>query len=386
MTDVTLDLLQRGASGDNPITQAGRVIYNLRVDSDEFAKRKAESAPLYGGGIDDKDVQIFARMPVFRTVTDYDDHHPTLASDGAVPVWSVLNRAGRAGQTLEEFLGGIELVGVAGGDGGRNSSDGAGVRGQDMSGVIGGLVTIINTGPKTIRNGDVIIMHFPNPASATPNTAIKGSPQIVPQTVPWDPLTDRLNVRALRRALTEPRHLHHFRSPNHRAAALVRKAASSLAVLVLDALLAAGVVVLGDIGVTAAGQAARAAAGAAWRAAGEPRTRALAVLAKALRAPSFGNDRAATYRFFTVGDRTLVAHLAHLLSGDVPLVAAGAEGRAPPGDLGVLFENQFSLLEVIRMVGLADLKNHHRFVLGRALSPGGPGKDLDILLGNPYTL
>ena len=188
----------------DPITPAGRVAPNGLLDRDEIRIRQAtahnpERPSMYGGMVDDQAYDIFqfdmcvevVRPDVSRI--DYAEPQPF--------VLSVLNGAFSSRDTVATILPRLQFRGFASAEAKYDPSNNETQLGLALQ--QGGLITIKNTGPKNIRNGDWVYFDVPDPRNPYEKNP-RGSGRIVFVTKPYDPMQDKVFSDTLASGLSAP--------------------------------------------------------------------------------------------------------------------------------------------------------------------------------------
>ena len=161
--DGFIELGTDGSFRRNPITSQGRVVYNAFKDNAQISQRREvekDGSALYGGSTEDESLSIYPGDLCFTTDGSTAMGMPKKSSYQTF-VMSTLNQAFENGQSLDEVRESIRFAGVAGASGARldcvHPED-------DLSIVIGGLQTLLNTGNERINNGDYVLWDVPVPA------------------------------------------------------------------------------------------------------------------------------------------------------------------------------------------------------------------------------
>lgn len=377
MTDYQFDAYNGGATVRNPITNAGRVAGNARLDQRFFEEIQDASHAnfLYPGA--DKSDEVFALKP--REIALMFKTHSTHGSDGLMPVFSALNGLGHDKSSRHQVLENVAFAGLVGSDGAVYDSTGRRPANPDVALILGGTTTIQNTGKQHIANGDFIMWDLPSVGS---DGTAPHNKRILASTVPYRP--SEQGVTALR--IIE--HMQTARAPRDTpiggAVQSLRTFSRTYAVMALKAFLDSGLVSFDDeaFGVTAAAQAKRLANAQTWAALGErEREKKLVRVARALHAANI-KDLGHTAGIKTVtgeAGMSLPAYLDAMLIGMTPLVSP-VEGSnlMPSGDEGMLYAGQMGLVEDL-LSGMHQAQESMRSrVFARALTPAGPGKIMDI--------
>ena len=156
-----------GSLQRNPITNAGRAAVNAYKDDDEIELRRVriqQKRNLYPGPVQDVNVSIYPGELVFA-------RHAAAGSiltrkkGSELFVMSSLNGAFDLDKGLSGAYKGLYVVGVAGAQGARHDHTNNNPE-RDLPVIVGGLVTIQNTGPKRIANGDYVYWRLPDPTLA----------------------------------------------------------------------------------------------------------------------------------------------------------------------------------------------------------------------------
>jgi hypothetical protein len=189
-----------GASGGKenlgPVTQAGKVIINGHYDQSDNNKRRQNlknGVALYKGPVDQNTVSIKQYELCMRKKTVYGQTGDLNAPLNAV--FSTTNGFGLKNQTYYELLESIEYAGFAQVKNDHNDLNPSNQEGIAL--IVGGLVTIKNTGPYRINNGDLIYWELPDLNEPTE----KGNKQSERQpfwTIPYGLERDKLSIKVLR--------------------------------------------------------------------------------------------------------------------------------------------------------------------------------------------
>ncbi len=186
MSDRFLDVNNGTGIGRSPITKAGHVAYNGFVDRDAIKNRR-ESVKMvsafYASDVSDESFAIF-QHDVLLTEKARMNRQRDRAKASNPFVLSTLNGAGRRGEPKHKLVERFSFAGVSGSQGAKYDSTST-TSDMDIALDIGGLHTIVNTGPKRIKNGDLIWWDLPDPGQT--EIARKGSERLVPITRPYEP-------------------------------------------------------------------------------------------------------------------------------------------------------------------------------------------------------
>lgn len=392
MTDAAIDVnSQHGRVGAQPVQQAGRVATNGRTDNDEFERRKAlagtTEGTLYGGDVTDPEFRIRPRVMCFQNkqmpspIRNVTNHGELLES-----VWSVLNGAGDAGVSLEEYRNSITFAGFAGGDGAIYDSTGATQEQSVHFALIkGGLLTVTVQGPMRIRAGDWIMWDLPPPDMARADRGFKGSRQLHPLMLPYTPRLHRAEAKSMKaRLVARAAGGGATNTASDDAAVNLGQAFCSALVASLDILAASGLITVNAAALPPEQQGTRDAASRAWRTDGN-KTAALETLAKAVGCRGVQGAHGVR-NSYKVGQESLASYAANVFAAEDKhlLVPLTARRQAPSGNAGRILTNQRSL--VADTVGAAEIVNDERKrrVFAKSITAGGPGEDLD-LMGSRYS-
>lgn len=201
MTDIYLDVnSSSGKSNVGPISQGGRVVVNGHFDTihlNEIKKNLKSQISAYPGPLDTQHIYTRQSDLLVRTKTIYGRRHDLNAPLNAV--WSTTNGAFLKSQKYWEKLESVEFAGFA-----QYMTDNDNDLGQNgLVCVIGGLLTVKNTGPHKINNGDLILWDLPD----IKNPTEYGKPNSERQpflTVPYAPLRNSMNITMVSEMLDKP--------------------------------------------------------------------------------------------------------------------------------------------------------------------------------------
>lgn len=388
MTDVAYEVnAQNGRTGANPISQVGRVQTNGRLDNVEIEQRKinagTQSGTLYGGNVTDENFRVLPRTMCFM---NRQQENPTRSSnvhgEYLEAVWSVLNGAGEAGETVEELKQRTAFSGFAAGDGAKYDHTAAS---QELSPhfalVKGGTLTVINQGRFRIRPGDWFMWDFPDPADAQTHSGYKGSTQVMPIMLPYTPKMHRAEARAIKARLVLQAEAGSLATSSDEAARNLNEALCSVLVSAMDILLSSGIVRLSQRALDVENQDARTDNARGWARRGN-KADVLVVLAQALGCKNIQGSEVVQSRF-RVGGETLAEYAAQTLASanTHEFAQATPRGEIPVGNIGVVLKNQRSLIaDVVSAIqGVNDERSGR--IIGKALTGAKRGEEFDALPG-----
>ena len=398
MTDKIFDLTQQGGVGRQPVTNAGRVGYNFRLDQDalESRKRKGAVGSLWPtASMEDK---VFFVLP--RDICLAEKKRPTRKqTDGMMTVWSVLN--GIRADSLRQLIESHTFAGIAGGQGAVFDTIGNNPRWPEFAGIVGGLYTIINNGPDRIMNGQLVYWDIPaswavfdkelglrDPKRVT-ELGRRDSYRITATTRPYKPSSQGATATALRDAIrssfssSATSDYDTAGSVTDQAAMRLKWAALQISVNAVEAMLSSGLVkfdpeAVGDEG--ARRENARA-WGALRKTTRENYITKIACGIGCRRTQGTGND---LFRMKDAKgeDMTVKKHICDLLTFDSMLVGYTDGTTIPSGNKGEVVRNQESTIKDL-LSGIAQA-NHYvgDRIFCKALSPAAPGKEFDAIFGH----
>ena len=189
--DGFIEIGNDGNYRQSPITSQGRVAYNAFKDDDRIKIRKANSRAgrsFYQGPIEDVHVSIYPGDLCFAIRATEAMGMPRKKSYQTF-VLSSLNQGFETGATLAEIRSYIKFVGVAGSSGARHDHRNNNPE-RDLALVIGGLQTLLNTGPMRINNGDYVYWDIPDPTIELGKGTGHNLDRYVLVTKPYRPGTD----------------------------------------------------------------------------------------------------------------------------------------------------------------------------------------------------
>ena len=388
MTDAAYEVnAQNGRVGANPISQVGRVQTNGRLDNVEIEHRKrnagTQSGTLYGGDVNDASFRVLPRTMCFM---NRQQENPTRSSnvhgEYLETVWSVLNGAGEAGETVEELKQRTSFAGFAGGDGAMYDHTAAS---QELSPhfslVKGGTITVINQGRFRIKPGDWFMWDFPDPADTKPHSGYKGSVQLMPIMLPYQPKLHRAEAKSLKQRLVQQAAGGTLLTASDEAARNLNEALCSVLVCAMAIFLSAGVVKMDLAALVPANQNDRTRNARRWDRSGQ-KAEALVALSQALGCKGIQGSEVVQAQF-RVGDESIAEFAARTLgaASTHEFAQATPRGEIPTGNIGVLLRNQRSLIpDIVSSVqGVNDERSGR--VIGKALTGAKRGEDFDALPG-----
>jgi len=161
MTDSLFDITQQGGVGKQPITNVGRVVYNLQLDQDGLEQRKHEGAhnTLWpSASMEDRSFWVLPREICLATKIRTTGRRRGGVSSNMITAFSALN--GMKG-SKSGIIENLTFAGIAGGQGAKFDTKGNEPRHPEFTGIFGGLYTICNNGPDRIQNGDLVYWDIP---------------------------------------------------------------------------------------------------------------------------------------------------------------------------------------------------------------------------------
>jgi len=399
MSDATFEINSEGGIGTNPISQAGRVVINGHRDCEQIANNEAalkKGTSYYPGPIDDDSSSIFPREPVFTRKMNH--NRKRKAKSEATYFLSTTNGGFHKSQSHWEIVGELEFPGFAGS---RAKADRTNKSPEvDFTVVIGGLLTIVNTGPDRINNGDAIYIDIPDPENPF-EIGRKNSTRQVLLTMPFKPTEkDQITEDTLLKILAEPRDSKDRikNQPIYDAAEALHTTILTGALTAWDAALSTGLFSLDAIALSQdIGEHIRTANILEYEA---HRPAMLKKLGAHLGLFANAKDRKNGQReMLTVRSRklgkstaaseeTLQAYVSKTMLGKdsayyISRLTPDHNGRPkiPQGHEGYLMGLQTSFLNNLLTVVHRGNEYKKRRIVARALSPADKGKELDVLVG-----
>jgi len=202
MTDALFDITQQGGVGRQPVTNVGRVVYNLQLDQDDLEQRKHRGAhdTLWPqASMEDRSFWVLPREICLAQKIKSIGRRRGGVQGNMISAFSSLN--GIRGER-DEIIENLTFVGVAGGPGAKFDTKGNEPRFPEFTGILGGLYTITNNGPDRIQNGDLVYWDLP-PATALarnhrdPNQ----NGRVTAVTKPYRPSENKASARVLERRM-----------------------------------------------------------------------------------------------------------------------------------------------------------------------------------------
>ncbi len=386
MTDGFFDLTQDATTGRQPITNAGRVAYNLRLDQDDLEDRKMRGPKdsLWPGlSTEDRTQWVLPRDICLM----YKRRAGRRQGDGMMNVWSTLNGAGRAGQTHREFIESVSFAGLAGGQGAIFDTTGKNPRYPEFAGVLGGLMTVMNNGIDRISNGQKVYWDIPAPGSEDSYLNRRSPDRLTAVLRPYKPNSHKITANAVAEALRSPPSEtgDAGRSVSEDAAIAFKRFVMQMTVNAFEAFLSSGLVALDTAALGTDDRAARARAKNSkdWRKLSPTAreghiTRVARTLGcRNVRDPA-GNSQVDMPH---LPGKSLRRYVCDLLTGDTMLIGLDG-GTVPSGDPGEVLCNQKSSVADM-IAGAATAESYiTRRIIGTALTPAQPTKEFDMVLGH----
>lgn len=177
--------LKEDQINDNPTTEPGNNVINGMVWSSHTKNRTGK---LYGVVSAALRQEILNKEPVF-TLADVASNPVQQHENGTyVRVFSTLNMLGKKGESFASIKRRVRFVGFA-----RSEPMHQGMGGRINGTVaihVGGLMTIINTGPFNIPAGSLLRMRLPDPALVSQEWIDRDPEKVVGEVVPYEPTVD----------------------------------------------------------------------------------------------------------------------------------------------------------------------------------------------------
>lgn len=372
--------------GHNPVTNAGRIAYNAYLDVEEIKNRRAlhkESKTFFPGPMDDRSLVILPRDVCYTS-----RRSPEQLQSDRPYVLSVLNGAYIYEGTDKEgtdkwltILDDIEFAGFAGGQGAQIDSNGVDSD-RDLALVIGGTLTVPNTGDMRINNGDWILWELP-PLNKPYEKGLRGSERIVLHIRPYCGRLDRMSenlfmelMRSANPAEFETTSRSH-NQPIVEGALNVRNAVYECMLMGIHIALKLGIVgfkVNGNGGTLEQSK---------YNGSEEARNTILSGISSELGLiKKSANGKVKTYKVLKkeveleeVARKTMVGDHDYLMFSML-----SDTGTLPNGSKGQIIKNQKQMLtDLINGVGSANFHTTRR-IIGKAMNSGNPGEELDILI------
>lgn len=378
MTDQLFDLTQQGGVGRQPITNVGRVAYNLRLDQNEFETRKRRGAAgsLWpSASLEDKNFWILPR-DICLTKKQRVKRKET---DGMMTVFSVLNGIRSDGMSHRQLIESMTFGAIAGGQGAKFDTTGNEPRHPEFVGIVGGLYTIVNNGPERITNGQQVFWDLPEAGIDVGRAAElnrRGPQRITAFTRPYMPSKHTVTARNIKAAINKSHGASLVQtSVTDQAAMRFKNVALHMVVNSMEALLSSGLVSFNREALN--DSAVREQNAAAWRK--EKRDNgasALTTVAKGIGCRKMGGGAEAAYMMPGTG-MSVKKYICDLLTYDdgARLARLADGGNIPSGDSGEMLRNQEACIKDL----LVGVEQANRFVTDRifckALTPAAPGKE-----------
>jgi len=388
MGDEFFPLNNVGASVRRPITNAGYIPVNLRLDQENIDRRLDCNVQntLYPSS--KMSPMLFAALPrevALMTKAAMLPH----GADGVVPAFTVLNAIGE-GKTRRQVIEAHSFAGLVGSQGAVYDNTGSSPRWPDFSAKIGGIETIINTGTERIMNGERVYWDFPPEGSAQTGTR---DGRILVAIRPYRPSVMQPTADAIKLAMcTERRQRRGVEAtPISDATVAITNFSATLAVAALDMYLSSGLVRVDQValGSGEAAIAARRQNAAEWAGvSADQRERHFVRVARALRVEGVSSDGGVAEIHIQRGDRRckMSTYLAACVAGYNPCIrrTPGLNG-IPSGDMGALLTAQLSSLESL-LKGTERAGDYVKSrIFAKMLTPMNPGEAGDCNLG-AYTV
>lgn len=389
MTDQLFDLTQQGGVGRQPITNAGRVGYNFRLDQDDLESRKKQGASesLWpNASMEDKSFWV---LP--RDICLAKKQRPLRKqTDGMMTVFSVLNGIRSNGMSHRQLIESLTFGGIAGGQGAKFDTQGNEPRHPEFAGIVGGLYTIVNNGPERIMNGQSVYWDIPLPGVESAELGRRDSRRITPLTRPYKPSVQSVTARALSDAFRQSYTADNSaanaaESVTDQAAQRLKWAVLQISLNATEALLASGLVKFDPNVFGSNGEQARSENATLWRKQGKStRENFITKVATGIGCRRMQGARNDTADLFKMpGTSTTVRkHICDLLTFDTQLLSYTDGETIPTGNKGEVVRNQESVIKEL----LSSVTQANHFVSDRifckALTPAAPGKEFDAVFGH----
>lgn len=199
MTDSLFDITQQGGVGKQPITNVGRVVYNLQLDQDGLEQRKHEGAhntEWPTASMEDRSFWVLPREICLATKIKTTGRRRGGVGSNMITAFSALNGMKGSRSAIIENL---TFAGIAGGQGAKFDTKGNEPRHPEFTGIFGGLYTICNNGPDRIQNGDLVYWDIPpatTPAQYRRNASQTG--RVTAICKPYRPSENKASAKVLK--------------------------------------------------------------------------------------------------------------------------------------------------------------------------------------------
>ena len=391
MTDLFSDINSEGGIGRSPITQAGRVATNGHLDENEILERKdrlRQRTSLFTGLEDDPSFSIFRREICLQLKTNR-NHVRNRYKFNAAYILSTLNGAFKKTDKVWEAIEQLEFQGLAGGQGAKYDSSYNNPE-IDVSLVRGGMITMVNTGPKKIQNGDHVYWTLPDPENPYQKES-RGKYRILPQTLPYDTKLDIFTETSLREMITEKNYTESdidSRYPILEGIKNFKQVIMQIHLNALHTFLMSGIVVIDEEALEFDKKDKR----NANRRTYQDREGILIRIAKQLElrdmANSYTKDSKIKFNPFpenTEREIDLIDYAMKILlaqeRNSFLLPLDEASDAVPAGPRGTIIKNQRSLLSDFFSSVNSVTEFTRKRIFGKAISPADPQKEFDIYLG-----
>lgn len=369
-----------------PITEVGRIVHNGFIDEKgiEVIKSRAKKGnTLYPGPVDN---QVFIIFPREVCLENMDPAWPK--QNDAPYVLSVANGSFRKNQSVAEVTEQMRFRGFAGGQGARYT-DGENQENQ-LALVIGGSMTVRNTGPKRIDNGDRVMWQIPDPKD--PYERYSPQSERMPyQLVPFNPIFDKLTAQSLVRILTQnpvmPPSEQKYKTPLIEGAHNLRQTVLQIQLEGIHTILTSGLVKL-DLEAFKSSSRRKRRENASQYQNPDIRKEVLKRLSEHLGLREFtlkDKDKFTFIPDFGSGkEMTLAEAMLDVFAARTPnSLMIPMQGKSLTGDCrSALIRNQKQVLEnLFSAINSANYFTESRIV-GMANTPADPGQEFDILIGS----
>lgn len=394
MTDIAFELNSTNGMGRNPITQAGKVVYNGFKDHNLINIFKAQirtGQNFYPGPTNDEDYSIQQREVV------YSRRKGTNAKKGSMHVLSSVNAGFDKKDPLWKIISEHEIRGIAVT---RSLLDSTGVNPEiDVVVQSGGLATVVNTGTRKINNGDSVYMEWPDPDKPYATQPRNSQKQLL-WTMPLDPCMDALTESNIWEIMKDPATISEYErdinKPIVRSAINFKQFLLKLSVFAIHSALSAGIVTAKDIALedTKRAKEQRRLNGEQYMSldsVGVPKRKPFIKRLARLYGITDEEKKKLEVVFpqklgkkQVVGD--LADHVIETFSGkdnNFLVLPLQESGKMTSDEKKLVMSQQSLLADAFQAINEANEWKRGR-VIGKALTPANPGEEFDMLLGR-YT-
>jgi len=372
----------------SPISNVGYVPVNLRLDQDSIENRQSEGAQGSLWPAAKMSDILFAALPREIALMTKTDELP-YGTDGLAPSFSVLNGLGH-GKTRLQVIEDLAFAGLVGSQGAKYDSTGSLPAWPDFAGKIGGIDSIINTGDKRIKNGELIYWDIPEEGDVPAQNSSRDG-RILAATRPYRASDQSASAKAICEKLrksprTGAKH-GDIETIIGNAAMGIKKFASTFAVCTLEMYLASGLVKFDPraMGIDDTAKMARKENADEWNSLpSDVQEEYLVRVGRALRCDGMQDiGRVSTVQMPSANGCSMSTYLTALLTCDKQIVRSLEGTHAnPSGDKGYLRSGHMGNLEML-LVSCAKAQAFYTSrVFARALTPIAPGMGGDINIGS----